>query len=214
MMRAITYERASDARRDTISVALAARGWTLVAELVERSRSGATLNRPALTEVLERLDRGEADALVVAKLDHLSGSVLDFVQITERAKCHGWAVVVLDADIDTTSPTGELAADISNVAQWERRIIAARTSDALRALKARGVRLGRPVELNSDLRSRIAAEHAAGDSLRTIADRLTAEGVPTARGGRWHASTVRAVLGSLGLDAAAAAKEGRTSHDG
>lgn len=217
LMRAITYARVSteeqadsgaglDAQRLTLDGAVEARGWALVASLVDEGRSGGTLNRPALTEALERLDAGEADALVVAKLDRLSRSVLDFARITERAKRKGWAVVALDVDVDMTTPTGELVANItSSVAQWERRIIGARTSEALQARKAAGVRLGRPVELADDVRQRIAGERAAGDSLRTIADRLNAEGVPTARGGRWHASTVRHVMDSLALDAVAAA---------
>jgi hypothetical protein len=41
---------------------------------------------------------------------------------------------------------------------------------------------------------RIEALHAQGFSLREIAQRLRAEGVPTRRGGEWHASTVRAIL--------------------
>lgn len=216
-MRAITYARVSteeqadsgaglDAQRLTLDAAMGTRGWELVASLVDEGRSGGTLNRPALSEALDRLDAGEADALVVAKLDRLSRSVLDFARITERAKRKGWAVVALDVDVDMTTPTGELVANItSSVAQWERRIIGARTSEALQARKAAGVRLGRPVELADDVRQRIAVERAAGDSLRTIADRLNAEGVPTARGGRWHASTVRHVMDSLALDAVAAA---------
>ena len=41
---------------------------------------------------------------------------------------------------------------------------------------------------------RIEALHEQGFSLREIAKRLREEGVPTRRGGDWHASTVRAVL--------------------
>jgi DNA invertase Pin-like site-specific DNA recombinase len=215
LVRAITYARVStdeqaetgnglDAQRATLTEAVERRGWQLVAELVDEGKSAATLNRPALADALDRLDRGEADALVVAKLDRLSRSVLDFAAITQQAKRCGWAVVALDVDVDMTTPTGELVANItSSVAQWERRIIGARTSEALQAMKARGVRLGRPVELADDVRHRIATERAAGASLRTIADRLNAEAVPTARAGRWHASTVRAVLDSLALDAEA-----------
>ena len=186
----------------TITAGIAARGWELVASLSDEGRSGATLNRPELAKALNMLDRGDADALVVAKLDRLSRSVLDFASITQRAKRRGWVVVALDVDVDTATPTGELVANItSSVAQWERRIIAARTSEAMQAMKARGVRLGRPVELAADVRHRIATERAAGDSLRIIAARLNAEAVPTVRGGKWYASTVRAVLGSLDLDA-------------
>ncbi len=216
-VRAITYLRVStdeqadsgngiEAQRATVSAALAARDWPLVAELVDEGRSAKDLNRPALREALARLEAGDAEALVVAKLDRLSRSVLDFAAITERAKKRGWAVVTLDVDVDTSTPTGELVANItSSVAQWERRIIAARTSEAMQAMKARGVRLGRPVTLADGVRRRIAAEWAAGDSLRVIAGRLNAEAVPTARAGRWHASTVRAVLHSLDLDAEAEA---------
>lgn len=139
--------------------------------------------------------------LVVAKLDRLSRSDLDFAAITQRAKRRGWAVVALDVDVDMTTPAGELVANItSSVAPWERRIIASRTSDAMQAMKARGVRLGRPVELPAELRQRIAAEREAGATLRAIADRLNAEGIPTARDGSWHASTVKAVLNSVALD--------------
>jgi DNA invertase Pin-like site-specific DNA recombinase len=101
------------------------------------------------------------------------------------------------------TPRNLVANITSSVAQWERRIIAARTSEAMQAMKARGVRLGRPVELAEDVRHRIAAERAEGESFRAIADRLNAEQVPTARGGRWHASTVRAVMDSLALDVVA-----------
>lgn len=216
-MRAITYLRVStdeqadsgaglEAQRRSLSAALDARGWTLVAEHVDEGLSGANLRRPALTEALEVLDNGGAEVLVVAKLDRLSRSVLDFALITERAKAKGWAVVALDVDVDTSTPTGELVANItSSVAQWERRIIGARTSDALQALKASGKRLGRPVALADEIRQRIATERAEGASLRVIAERLNTEAVPTARGGKWHASTVKAVLASLDLDAEAEA---------
>jgi DNA invertase Pin-like site-specific DNA recombinase len=215
-VRAIAYHRVStdeqaatgnglDAQAATVIRAVEARGWSLVATLTDEGRSGGNLRRPALLDALDRLDRGEADALVVAKLDRLSRSVLDFAAITEQAKRRGWSVVALDVDVDTTTPTGELVANItSSVAQWERRIIGARTSEAMQAMKRRGVRLGRPVELPDVVRDRIAAARDAGATLRAIADAFNAEAVPTARGGRWHASTVAAVLGSLTLDTEAA----------
>jgi DNA invertase Pin-like site-specific DNA recombinase len=214
-MKAIAYYRVStdeqaatgnglDAQGAAVTAAIAARKWEPVGSYTDEARSGGNLRRPALLDALDALDRGDANALVVAKLDRLSRSVLDFAAITERAKRRGWSVVALDVDVDTTTPAGELLANIySSVAQWERRIIGARTSEAMQAMKARGVRLGRPVDLPDDVRQRIAADRAAGKSLRAIADVLNTEAVPTARGGRWYASTVRAVLDSLALDALA-----------
>ncbi len=75
----------------------------------------------------------------------------------------------------------------------------------LQALKAAGRRLGRPVEQDDATRARIAAEHAEGRSLRSIANDLDADKVPTARGGLWHASTIKRVLASVELDEQAAA---------
>jgi DNA invertase Pin-like site-specific DNA recombinase len=216
-MRAIAYHRVStaeqaatgnglDAQAAAITAAITARGWSLVDTATDEALSGGNLNRPALTAALNRLDRGEADVLVVSKLDRLSRSPVDFDAITQRAKRRGWSVVALDVDVDTTTPAGELLANIySSVAQWERRVIGVRTSEAMQAMKARGVRLGRPVDLPDAVRRRIADERATGKSLRAIADALNTEAVPTARDGRWYASTVRAVLDSLDLDAVAEA---------
>ena len=53
--------------------------------------------------------------------------------------------------------------------------------------------------------ARIASERTQGLSLRAIAEDLNAERIPTARGGTWHASTVKSILGSIKLDAQAAA---------
>jgi DNA invertase Pin-like site-specific DNA recombinase len=217
MLRAITYARVSttdqadsglglDAQHTALTAALSGRGWELVSAFVDEGRSGGNMNRPALTAALTRLDRGDADVLVVSKLDRLSRSVGDFAGICARAKRRGWSVVALDVGVDTTSPSGKLIANVmSSVAEWEREVIGVRTAEALAALKARGVRLGGPVELPEPIRRRIAAERAAGDSLRTIGARLTAEGVPTARGGQWHPATVRAVVASVALDDHAAA---------
>lgn len=63
-------------------------------------------------------------------------------------------------------------------------------------------RLGRPRTLRADVVVRVVRERQRGATLATIADSLTADGVPTAMGGvRWYPSTVRAVLDSVAVDA-------------
>ena len=210
-MNVIAYTRVStdeqaesglglDAQRATIKAAAAGKGWTIITEYTDNGRSGKDINRPALLDAMTYLDTN-GGALLVAKLDRLSRSVLDFAQIASRARRNGWAVVALDVDVDTTTPTGELVANITaSVAQWERRIISARTAEALQAKKAAGCRLGRPVTLDAETRTRIITHHAAGDSLAEIARTLNAENIPTARGGRWYPSTIRGVVASVRLD--------------
>jgi DNA invertase Pin-like site-specific DNA recombinase len=155
-----------------------------------------------MTSALARLKAGEASALYAQRLDRLSRSVSDFAHLLDLAKKQGWAVAVLDADVDTTTPSGELLVNIlASAAQYERRIIQARTRDALAQRRREGVRLGRPSLLPSHLVARITSQRAEGLSLRAIAEGLNGEGVPTAhKGAKWHASTVSKVL--AGQDAA------------
>jgi len=96
---------------------------------------------------------------------------------------------------------GRAMAQMAGVfSELERKMIGQRTSDALQALKANGHKLGRPTELPQHVRERIVAERDGGLSLRAIAAALRADGVPTARGANWHASTIQAVLVSVDRD--------------
>ena len=218
-LRAIAYLRVStgeqadsgaglQAQLATIERAAAARGWEIVAVHTDAGVSGSVPaeGRPALSTVLAQLDAGEADLLVVAKGDRLARSVVNLTGLLERSHAAAWSLVVLDLDVDTSTATGRMVAQIAGcVAEWERQIIAERTRSALAARKAAGVRLGRPVTLHAEVRQQLLELRQQGMTLAAIADRLNAEQVPTARGGRWYPSTVLGVLRSLKLDAEAAA---------
>jgi DNA invertase Pin-like site-specific DNA recombinase len=132
----------------------------------------------------------------VAKLDRLSRSLIDFAGLLERARREGWAVIALDLGVDTTTPAGELVANVmAAVAQWERRAIGERTRAALAVRRREGVRLGRPPSVSPEIRARVVAERAAGRTFRRIARGLNDDAVPTAHGGeRWHGETIRRVV--------------------
>jgi len=185
-----------DAQRASILAECARKGWTLVEMVQDAGISAKSLDRPGMVQALDLLRSGKAGALVVAKLDRATRSVMDAANLLAQGQREGWALVALDLGLDPTTPTGELVATImAAVAQWERRAIGARTRDALAAKKAAGIRLGRPVRLPTEVAKRITAAKEAGESLSAIARALNADGVPTAHGGsQWHASTVRAVL--------------------
>lgn len=197
-----------DAQRATIEAAAAARGWEVVAFHTDAGVSGgvAPAKRPAFAAALAAMEAGEADVLVVAKGDRLARSVVALVDLIDEAERVGWSLVTLDTDVDTSTAAGRMVASMMGViAEWERRIVSERTKGAMRAAKARGVRMGGPVVLPQSARERVAALRAEGLTLQAVADTLTAEGVPTARGGQWHRATVRHVLRSLDLDAEATA---------
>ena len=144
---------------------------------------------------------GAQIALVVAKLDRLSRSMLDFTALMARASRQSWALVALDCAVDTTTPAGEAMANVlATFAQFERRLIGQRTREALAVKRSERVRLGRPPTLPERVRKRIRSERTERRSLAAIAAALNADRVPTAQGGtRWYASTVRAVLAGGGL---------------
>jgi DNA invertase Pin-like site-specific DNA recombinase len=200
-----------EAQRETLAAAAEQRGWEIVDVVADEAESGGKSheNRPGLSAAIARLEAGEGDALAVAKLDRLSRSVKDLAELAERSqpkgKRKGWGLILLDIDVDTSSPSGEFMVNVmGSAAQWERRIISQRTKDALAVKRAQGVRLGRPSTLAPELVKRIACEHQDGASFSGIARMLTAEGVPTAYGGsKWWPATVRRVL--LGQDAHACA---------
>lgn len=213
-LRAISYGRVSTGRQastgvslgdqeDTLAAVVAQRGWEHLDHVTDPGLSGKRMsNRPGLLGALERLDRGEADVLVAAKIDRVSRSTEDFARLLNRAERKGWSVVVLDVDVDTTTAAGRLVVDVvSAAAQFESRRIGERVRAAHAVRKAQGKRAGQPPVLPEDVRQRIAAERAAGTSLATIARRLNDEQVPTAKpGAKWYASTVSHVVRSVEID--------------
>lgn len=199
-LRVSTDEQAAsglglEAQRKTIENEAAARGWN-VTWMVDEGCSAKDLNRPAIQAALAALENGGPKTLVVAKLDRLSRSLLDFATLLARAGNAGWEIVSLDLGVDTTTPMGRFVANLmANVAQLERELIGQRTKEALEAKRRQGVKLGRPREMDEAVRARIRAAHAEGASLSAIARQLTKDGVATTRGGmRWYPSTVRAVV--------------------
>lgn len=204
-MRVIAYRRVSTeeqsrsglglaAQQDAITAHAVAKGWE-VEWIEDEGVSAKSLDRPGLTRALAELKSGRADAIVAAKLDRLSRSVMDFGHMLELSRKQRWGIVVLDFDLDTTTAAGRMFAGVMmQFAQFERELIGERTKAALAAARAKGVRLGREVEIPPEVESQVREMWERGYSLAKIAARLTEQGVPTARGGQWQGSTIRRVI--------------------
>jgi DNA invertase Pin-like site-specific DNA recombinase len=178
---------------------VAHRGWQLVDIVMDEGESGKDLDRPQIRRVLDRIAAGEADALVVTKLDRLTRSVLDFAELAAWSERLGVRLVILDLGIDTGTETGRLVAGImAQVAQWERGVIAARTRDAASVRREDGKKMGGVGvrDSNPALAARIKALRVAGSTWQAIADTLNTEHVPTVRGGLlWRVSAVQSAAG-------------------
>jgi DNA invertase Pin-like site-specific DNA recombinase len=205
-----------EAQREAVTTYLNGGRWTLAAEYVE-VESGKREDRPQLVRALAQC-RLTGATLVVAKLDRLARNAHFLLTVLKGASEAG--VVFCDLPNIPAGPTGRfLLTSMAAVAELEAGLISQRTKAALKAAKARGVKLGgfRGVKVDpsagSEAQRRAAdafAERLAGIvvplradgmSLADIAATLTARGVRTARGGAWTAAAVRNVL--LRLDAAA-----------
>ena len=80
-------------QRQAIAAECKRRGWQLVETIEDRGYSAKDLRRPGVREALRTLEAGEANALVVAKLDRLSRSMIDFTALMAKAQRQGWGVI-------------------------------------------------------------------------------------------------------------------------
>lgn len=170
-------------------------------EIVAETGSGRNASRPALLDALARLKRGEAQALYAVDIDRLARSTQHLLEIANAGHREGWRLVITSADVDSSTPAGEMFLTMAAAfAQYESRMVSARVKRQHEARRDRGeiwgVTSGPRSPLPAETVARIIELNGEGLSLRAIAERLTAEGIPTARGGLWAAATVRAVLNS------------------
>lgn len=223
VMRAAIYLRVStdeqadsglglEAQRAKCEAAIEARGWSVAGEFVDAGVSGKVppTERPQLVAALEMLcvpagkgrrARRRADVLVVAKLDRASRSAFDLLWLRREADRCGFELLVLDPELDTTTPAGRFQFTVmAGVAELERELIAQRTREGLAAKRARGDRLGRPVQLDPAVRARVAELRAEGLSIAAVAAALNGEGHRQGNGAEWTKSAVQRVLRSVALD--------------
>ena len=205
-MKAVAYIRVStdsqqesglglEAQRQTIQAYCTYKGVEIVS-WCEDALSGKNTNRPNLQKALAILKRGEASLLITSKLDRLSRSVMDLLNLAEQAKREGWNICLLDLMIDTTDPTGEVIMTVmAAFSQWERRQIGQRTKDALAVKKSQGVVLGRRSGIDKPTLDYITQVYNEEGSYAKVAKRLNNEGVPTSQGGtEWRAGAIWTVL--------------------
>jgi len=170
---------------------------------VDAGKSGCTLDRPEMVLLLGRLDRG--DKLVSAKLDRLSRSLLDFAGLLQRSLKEGWSIVPLDLGVDLGTSTGRLVAGvIATVAEFEREIIAERTSSALAEAKKKGRLPGKRSSLTRDVQYMlITMDVEKALTLKERAAWLNQRGILTATGLPWTTGTIDGSTRSARLEAAA-----------
>jgi DNA invertase Pin-like site-specific DNA recombinase len=200
-----------EAQREAVKCYLDGGRWNLIEEVVE-VESGKKNDRPAISEAL-RLCRLHGAKLVIAKLDRLARNVHFISSLMES----GVEFVAVDMPQANKLTIHIMAA----MAEHEAEAISTRTREALKAARARGVKLGgqrgsvkrmramaekgsqaaalarreAARKRREDLLPILAALQEAGCStLQRLADGLNERKIPAPRGGSWSAAQVRRVL--------------------
>ena len=180
-MRLVAYTRVSTREQAEEGYSLSAQRYRLEAwclalghELVhvyeDAGCTGSNMNRPGFQAALAALRGGQADGLVVTKLDRLTRSVKDFNVLVDDYFTKKWHLASLGDSIDTNTASGRLVLNVLlSVFQWERESIAERTREGLAQARREGKRLGRPA---GPVDARIAVMHRAGLSMNAIGREL------------------------------------------
>lgn len=132
-----------DAQRDACENYIKAQvgeGWVcLPTHYDDGGYTGGNMDRPGLTQLMEDIDAGKIDCVVVYKVDRLSRSLMDFSRIMERFDKRTVSFVSVTQHFNTTSSMGRLTLNILlSFAQFEREIISERTRDKMAAARRKG----------------------------------------------------------------------------
>jgi DNA invertase Pin-like site-specific DNA recombinase len=217
-IRVSTEEQATngqslDAQRAKLQAYAGLYDLELVEIIVDGGVSGKTLNRPGLQKALVQLRKGQADGLLIAKLDRLSRSVKDWNTLIDGffGEKAGKQLFSVADSIDTRTAAGRLVLNVlMSVAQWERETIGERTRDALQhKIKVKGERCGKlrfgfnlaedgvtlvPNAGEQEAIALMKSLRGAGYSYRAIAEELNASGFQTKEGKPWIHSSIAGIL--------------------
>ena len=183
--------------------------------------SGATLDRPGLTELRLAVREQAVDAVWIYDTDRLARDPLDFLTIFREFTEHGVSLKSVRRAINT-GPDGDLLAFVDGwVSEQERLSLLRRSKDGKNDSARSGLlRIGNShgvygYDYVPETKSRVINPYEAkivreifarvidGDSIYSIASDLHTRGVPTKRGGVWDSATITTILNRtsyFGLD--------------
>ena len=194
--RAIAYLRVStdkqadtgvslDVQRQKVAAYAGLYDLDLVSIEADAGESAKSLQRPALDRAMKALEDGEADALLVVKLDRLTRSVRDLGELVDKSNREGWALLSVSEQLDTRTAAGRMVLNILTGGEppygWQV------SDDGVRLDPHEGEQAA--IEAASELRQ-------AGLSLRKIGRLLESKGLLPRTGKSWHPEKVKRLLKS------------------
>jgi len=167
--------------------------------------SGKNMNRPGLQDALDAMKAGDAEGIVVAKLDRLTRSVRDMGTLLDEYFRDRFAFFVVAEQIDTRTASGRFVLNLlTSVAEWEREACGERTKAALAVKRKNGEKTGGTIPFGFDAVDgqlvenmneqktikRMKQLRAQGYSYQRIADTLNVDGILSKTGKSWSKASV------------------------
>lgn len=136
-----------DAQREACSAYVTSQkqeGWKLLSTPYDDGGfSGGSLERPALDRLLQDIDTGRIDMVVVYKIDRLTRSLMDFAKLVDRLDRSNCSFVSVTQAFNTSTSMGRLTLNVLlSFAQFEREVTAERIRDKISASKKKGMWMG------------------------------------------------------------------------
>ena len=168
-------------------------GWIALSDMYDDGGlSGGTMERPALKRLLEDIQAGKVQIVVVYKVDRLTQSLADFAKIVDIFDAHNASFVSVTQQFNTTTSMGRLTLNmLLSFAQFEREIAGERIRDKIAASKKKGMWMGGNVPLGYDVKDRkLIVSEPEASTVRLIFRRYAELG---------SVSLLRAELDRLGI---------------
>jgi DNA invertase Pin-like site-specific DNA recombinase len=148
-----------DAQREACQAFIASQrqeGWRALPSLYDDGGfSGGSMERPALKRLLEDVENGMVDTIVVYKVDRLTRSLADFAKIVEALDARSVSFVSVTQQFNTTTSMGRLTLNVLlSFAQFEREVTGERIRDKIAASKCKGMWMGGRAPLGYDVKQR------------------------------------------------------------
>jgi len=182
----------------------------LASVIKDEGFSAKDLTRPGVQRLLEGVRNKTISAVVVYRIDRLTRNLSDLCSMMQEFEKYGVDLVSVSEAFDTSAAVGRLMLHLlGSFAEWERSVIAERTSAAISYARSQGKAYG-PVPFgffrSGDLLVRnpqqqralgiMRGMRTAGYSFQKIADKMNELRVKPSRGKKWYASSIKAVLES------------------
>jgi DNA invertase Pin-like site-specific DNA recombinase len=154
-------------------------GWSLApGHFDDGGYSGGTLDRPALTKLMEAVERRQIDVIVVYKVDRLTRSLADFAKLVETFDARGVSFISITQSFNTTTSMGRLTLNmLLSFAQFEREVTGERIRDKIAASKKKGIWVGGVAPFGYRVVERkLIVDEEEAETIRSIFDRYLALG--------------------------------------